>query len=110
VNSQLATLHNVNISPTIPLGRDLLADECAKRGINKDTFKPLDPKSHFMVLMSALTTKPGIIHTKPEDFIKNYWVGKELVNPTIEITFVGWNFTINGKITNLVSWAKSLNA
>jgi hypothetical protein len=102
-----ATQHNVNITPSIPLARELLNVECQHRGIDIKTLKPLDPKTHFMVLFND--KKVGIISLKPENFIRKYWVDKDLADPEMEITFAGWIFTINGKMKDLVEWAKSFN-
>ena len=102
-----ATQHHVNITTTIPPGRELLILECKQRGIDKNTLKPLDPKQHFMVLIKG--SKNGIINLKPENFIRKYWVGKDLTDTNLEITFVGWIFTIHGKMNDLVEWAKSFD-
>jgi hypothetical protein len=96
-----------NITPTIPLARELLAHECLGRGLDKITKKPLDPKKHYMVLYKGLT-KPGIINLKPVDFIKKYWANcTNIANPALEVTFVGWNFTVNGTMTDLCDWVRS---
>jgi hypothetical protein len=101
-----STMYNVVITPTIPTGRELLTMECKERGVDKTTLKPLDPKQHFMVIIKG-NPKNGIIRMKPENFIRKYWEGKELKDPALDITFVGWIFTIKGSITDLVEWAKS---
>ena len=91
----------------MPLSRELLASECEARGVDKTTLKPLDPKKHYMVLYKGLT-KPGIIRTKPEDFIKKYWANcPSIANPALEVTFVGWNFTVHGTMTDLCDWVRS---
>ena len=96
-----------NITPTIPPARDLLSMECKARGLDKTTKKPLDPRKHYMVLYQGLP-KPGIIRTKPEDFIKKYWAGcTKIANPALEVTFVGWNFTINGTMAHLCEWVNN---
>jgi len=96
-----------NITPTIPVSRELLAHECLGRGLDKITKKPLDPKKHHMVLYKGLP-KPGIISLKPEDFIKKYWANcPNIANPALEVTFVGWNFTIHGTMTDLCEWVNN---
>lgn len=101
-----ATYPSVFFTPTIPPGKELLISECTLRGIDKNTLKPLNPRTCFMVLFATTSgQRPGIITIRPEDFIKKYWVGKELVNPDEVVTFVGYLFTINGNIVDLCKWA-----
>ena len=96
---------SINITPTIPPALELLKLECKQRGLDKTTKKPLDPEKYFMVLFKE--GKPGIIGMEPIPFIKKYWVGKALVNPQMEVTFVGWYQTVNGKLEDLVTWAQA---
>lgn len=105
-----ATYPSVFVTSTIPPGKEMLISECTMRGIDSRTLKPLNPKTCFMVLFASTPgTRPGIITIKPEDFIKKYWVGKELKNPDEVVTFVGYLFTINGNIVDLVEWAKTFD-
>ena len=98
-----ATYPSVFVTSTIPPGKEMLISECTLRGIDKRTLEPLNPRTCFMVLFG---TRPGIITIKPEDFIKKYWVGKELKDKDEVVTFVGYLFTINGNIAELCEWAK----
>ncbi len=98
-------MSNVTITPTIPAGRELLTMECKARGIDKATKKPLDPMNYFMVLFKE--GKPGIISMRPDAFSTKYWVGKALVDPQMEVTFVGWHDTYHGKLADFVAWAKT---
>lgn len=105
-----ATINDVFITPTIPPGREMLVKECEWRGLDKRTLKPLNPRTCYMVLFASnpkAMDRPGVITIKPEDFIRKYWVGKELKDPTDVVTFVGYTFTINGKLSDLVEWAKT---
>jgi hypothetical protein len=102
-----ATYPSVFVTSTIPPGKELLISECTLRGIDKNTLKPLNPRTCFMVMFATTSGKRlGIITIKPEDFIKKYWVGKELKDKDEVVTFVGYLFTINGNIVDLCEWAK----
>jgi hypothetical protein len=98
-------MSNVTITPTLPLARELMTMECKARGIDKATKKPLDPMNYFMVLFKE--GKPGIISMEPRSFTKKYWVDKKLMNLQMEVTFVGWHDTYNGKLADFVAWAKT---
>jgi hypothetical protein len=99
----------VFVTSTIPPAKELLISECTLRGIDKRTLQPLNPRTCFMVLFASTNgTRPGIITIKPEEFIKKYWVGKELKDKDEVVTFVGYLFTINGNIVDLCKWAKDL--
>jgi hypothetical protein len=103
-----ALFPSVFVTSTIPPGKEMLISECTLRGIDKRTLQPLNPRTSFMVLFASTPgTRPGIITIKPEDFIKKYWVGKELKDKDEVVTFVGYLFTINGNIVDFVGWAKS---
>jgi hypothetical protein len=101
---------SVFVTSTIPPGKEMLISECTLRGIDKRTLQPLNPRTCFMVLFASTPgTRPGIITIKPEDFIKKYWVGRELKDKDEVVTFVGYIFTINGNIVDLVEWAKGFD-
>ena len=45
---------------------------------------------------------------KQTDFIKKYWANcPSIANPKLEVTFVGWNFTIHGTMAHLCDWVNN---
>lgn len=94
----------MNIDTTIPAGRDLL-----NHAIFDRKMASTDPRYNVKTcsLVYLDNKEAGVITLKPEDFIRKYWVGKELKDPTDVVTFVGYTFTINGKLSDLVEWAKT---
>lgn len=93
----------MNIDTTIPAGRDLL-----NHAIFDRKMASTDPRYNVKTcsLVYLDNKEAGVITLKPEDFIRKYWIGKELGNPSLPVQFIGNTFTITGTIKELVDWVE----
>jgi hypothetical protein len=94
----------INISPTHPAGRSLLQAECSHR-IDKGTGVPINPEKMTAVYFKGVNRCMGVIACEPKEFVTKWFVGKEVKDPNLEITFIGYKETIVGTITDLVEYA-----
>lgn len=92
----------MNINPTLPPGRDLLAHAIFDRKM-ASTDPRYNVKTCSLVYIDS--KEAGVITLQPVDFVRKYWVGQPLARPDTHISFVGHNFTLDGTIAEFVDWA-----